>query len=674
MTPILEIVLPVPLNQSFDYLAPEHVPISALKKGLRVLVPFGQREKVGFIVGIRQSSCLPVTQLKQVITLLDEEVLLPDPLIRLLDWTHRYYHHPLGEVFAHAFPTLLRKVPKKKQAIRLLEKSACPTSPPSNWTTPFQTKHTLNTAQRTAVDTITQSLGTFNRFLLHGITGSGKTEVYLDVIAAVLQRQEQALVLLPEIGLTPQMLQRFAERFSAPLLLFHSKLTEKQRLTHWLCAQRGEAAIILGTRSALFTPLSRPGVIIIDEEHDASFKQQQGLRYHARDVALVRAKLENIPIILGSATASLESLANVEHQRYHFLSLPKRAGTAHPPVIKRIDLRQQKVEAGFSPLLLERMKNHLQLNGQVLLFLNRRGFAPLTRCLTCGWSAQCPRCEQALIAHKKPLHWQCHYCGFRTPPLQNCPDCVTSPLTLLGQGTQRLETTLQKYFPDIDVVRLDKDSTQRKGCLEELLSKIQQGEKQILIGTQMLAKGHHFPNVTLVGILETDTGLFSADFRALERTGQLITQVAGRAGRADKLGEVLIQTYHPEHPLLTQLITEGYLAFSRLLLEERRAAQLPPYAHLALIQAEALKAEEPLGFLNTLKTLAQTLGNAVTLWGPVPCLQPRRAGYYRAQLLLQATHRAALHHVLAPLSKQIPKLSQTRRVRWSIDVDPLEVI
>jgi primosomal protein N' (replication factor Y) len=671
MALILRIALAVPINHYFDYLAPSDFPSTLLKKGLRVVVPFGKQEKIGFLVAVSKTSLLPSSQLKRAIAILDETPLLPDSLLRLLEWTSLYYHYPLGEVFANALPVLLRRKPKKSKTTATTKTSLSETP---NLNTRSATKIKLNSQQQAALEAIVQALGQFKPFLLHGVTGSGKTEVYLEAIAAALQQKKQVLVLVPEIGLTPQMLDRFQKRFSEPLALFHSGLTDKQRLDHWQLAKTGKAKIIMGTRSALFTPLSHPGLIIIDEEHDSSFKQQKGLRYHARDLALMRAKFENIPIILGSATASLESIANAKQQRYHFLSLPNRAGNAVQPTLRFIDLRHQKLEQGFSPLLLASMEQHLRNQGQVLLFLNRRGFAPLTICHACGWTANGPHCDQKMTFHKTPAHLQCHYCGFRCPLASRCPSCQAPQLLVLGQGTQRLEETLKKYFPGAGIARLDRDNTQRKGSLENLLQTIHQGKNQILLGTQMLAKGHHFPNVTLVGILETDAGLFSADFRALERTGQLIMQVAGRAGRAEKPGEVLIQTHHPEHPLLLHLVNEGYLPFSETLLQERQTSLLPPYSHLALIQAEAITSAYPLDFLNEIKHHALQHQTNVAILGPIPALSPRRAGYYRTHLLLQAARRNDLHGLLKQLVKLIPELVNHRRVRWSLDVDPLEII
>ncbi len=680
MLNILKIAIAAPLHHYFDYLAPSDFPREQLKKGLRVLVPFGKQEKVGFLMELSASSERPFSQLKTAIAILDEVPLLPDSIQRLLEWTSRYYHCPLGEVFAHALPNSLRvgksfksslKKTVKNHVAKINSKKIVINTTIDNATLPKIIQ--LNTHQQQAIDTIVTSLGKFQAFLLNGVTGSGKTEVYLESIQAVLDRGEQALVLVPEIGLTPQMLGRFQARFSVPLLLFHSRLTEKKRLEHWLLAKTGEASIIIGTRSALFTPLLRPGIIIIDEEHDASFKQQNGLRYHARDLALVRGRLENTPVVLGSATASLESIFNASQKRYHMLHLPERAGDALQPSFHFVDLRHQKLEQGFAPILLQTMQKHLQNQGQVLLFLNRRGFSPVTICHDCGWTADCQRCERKMTFHKKPAHLQCHYCGYRRPLDTHCPNCQGQQLFALGQGTQRLEQTLRKYFPSVGIVRIDRDNTQHKGSLDSLLKNIQEGESQILIGTQMLAKGHHFPNVTLVGILEADSGLFSADFRALERTGQLLTQVAGRAGRADKLGEVLIQTYHPEHPLLMHLTEQGYLSFSDILLQERRASLLPPFSYLALIHAEALTVSYPNDFLNEVKNQAKQQREEVRLLGPVPSLLPRRAGYYRCQLLLQANQRKPLHRLLEQIIKPISLLASSRRVRWSLDVDPIEL-
>lgn len=675
---ILKIAISVPLHQHFEYLAPYDFPLNQLKKGLRVLVPFGKQKKIGFLMGVSDSSVWPKSQLKQAIAILDETPLLSDSIQQLLEWTSRYYHCPIGEVFANAMPNDLRteKGSKKlKKIVKKLDeeinKDAKLTSSRNSCNLSEQIR--LNNYQQQAIESIINSLDKFQAFLLNGVTGSGKTEVYLEVIQAALDRNRQALVLVPEIGLTPQMLARFRNRFSVPLVLFHSKLTDKQRLENWLLSKLGKASIIIGTRSALFTPLLRPGVIIIDEEHDSSFKQQKGLRYHARDLALVRGRLENIPVVLGSATASLESIFNASQNRYQIVHLPDRAGSAIQPLFRFIDLRHQRLDQGFSPELIQTMEKHLQNQGQVLLFLNRRGFSPVTICHDCGWTANCQRCEQKMIFHKKPPHLLCHYCGYRRPLDPCCPVCQSRQLLALGQGTQRLELVLEKYFPGVGIVRIDRDNTQRKGSLDELLKNIHQGKSQILIGTQMLAKGHHFPNVTLVGILEADSGLFSADFRALEHTGQLLTQVAGRSGRADKLGEVLIQTYYPEHPLLNHLLTQGYLSFSEILLQERQASLLPPYSYLALIHAEALSSDYPIEFLKEVKNQAELVGKEISLLGPVRSLLPRRSGYYRCQLLLQAKKRNALQSLLEQIIKPISLLASSRRVRWSLDVDPIEL-
>lgn len=670
---ILKIAIPAPLYQYFDYLAPIEAPLTPLKKGLRVLVPFGKQVKIGFLMGTSASSVWPKSQLKHALTILDELPLLPDAIQELLEWTSRYYHCPIGEVFANAIPKALRTEKVKfKNSIKFTEVTNKEERIVKN-NSNLSEKIRLNYHQQQSINNIINSLDKFQAFLLNGVTGSGKTEVYLEVIQAVLERGKQALVLVPEIGLTPQMLARFRNRFSVPLVLFHSKLTDKQRLENWLLSKSGKVSIIIGTRSALFTPLCHPGVIIIDEEHDSSFKQQTGLRYHARDLALVRGRLENIPIILGSATASLESIFNAKQNRYQILHLPERAGLAVQPTFRFIDLRHQKLDQGFSPLLLQNMEKHLQKQGQVLLFLNRRGFSPVIICQECGWTADCKHCEQKMNFHKKPAHLHCHYCGFRRPLDVRCPACQAHQLLALGQGTQRLEETLQKYFPNVGIVRIDRDNTQRKGSLDELLKKIHQGESQILIGTQMLAKGHHFPNVTLVGVLETDNGLFSADFRALEHTGQLLMQVAGRSGRADKPGEVWIQTYYPDHPLLKLLLEQGYLNFSEVLLKERKLSLLPPYSYLAVIHAEALNSIYPLAFLNEVKNQVKLVGKEVNLLGPIPSLHPRRGGYYRCQFLLQAKRRNDLQSLLEQVIKPISLLPSSRRVRWSLDVDPIEL-
>lgn len=536
----------------------------------------------------------------------------------------------------------------------------------------------LNPEQRAAFEAVRASHGGFHCFLLAGVTGSGKTEVYLQLIRETLAAGRQALVLIPEINLGPQTLARFERRFNARIALLHSALTDRERLDAWLAARDGEADIVIGTRSALFTPLKRPGLIIVDEEHDASYKQQDGLRYHARDLALVRARLENVPILLGSATPALESLHNAQAGRYGLLRLTQRAGGAHPPKFIRLDVKSMPLDAGLSRPLQQAIGDTLAAGQQVLVFLNRRGFAPTLLCHDCGWISQCPRCDARMTVHQGSGELRCHHCDHRQRPPMNCPQCGKLDLRPVGAGTERAEERLRILFPNHPVLRIDRDSTSRKHAMRDLFATINSGEPCILVGTQMLAKGHHFPRVTLVAILDADGGLFSADFRASERMAQQIVQVAGRAGRAEEPGRVLIQTHLADHPLLVQLTEDGYFAFAEQALSERRAAGLPPFAHLALLRAEAHKPGQAEAFLDSACSAAEQLleqmgGPEVELLGPVPAPMERRAGKHRAQLLLQCMSRAPLHRLLTPWLQSLEQLPGGRRVRWSLDIDPIDL-
>jgi primosomal protein N' (replication factor Y) len=531
-----------------------------------------------------------------------------------------------------------------------------------------------NPQQQAAIDAVCAGLGQFGVFLLEGVTGSGKTEVYMQIIRSVLEQGQQVLVLLPEITLTPQLEERFRQRFTVSIAISHSKLTDRQRACSWLTMQRGECAILLGTRSALFTPLKNPGLIILDEEHDASFKQQEGFRFSARDVAVVRGKLLNIPVLLGSATPALETLHNVVNKRYRLLHLPERAGNAIAPVLQLLDIRNKRMQEGLSEALIAEMQKTLAKNEQVLLFLNRRGFAPTLICHGCGWVARCRRCDANLVIHYDEGMLRCHHCGQEQRLVRQCPACKTDDLTPLGLGTERVEKVLTELFADKTIVRLDRDSTQRKGSLENYLQLINQGAVDIILGTQMLAKGHHFPNVTLVAILDVDSGLFSIDFHAPEKMAQMIVQVSGRAGRAEKPGRVIMQTRQPEHPLLTTLISQGYNSFAKTALAERKEASLPPFSYQALLRVQAADAEMPKQFLHAVVELAQEHSKGHThILGPVAAPMARRAGLYRYQLLFQSGKRPELHALLDVLMPKIEKLKQAKKVRWSLDVDPVDL-
>lgn len=676
-SPILHIAVPAPLPRCFDYLPPIDGAIKDFPIGVRVRIPFGKRETIGVLNAVSQTSTAPGMPLKHALEIIDDTPLLPPTLLELTRWASDYYHHPIGEVLFSALPVLLRSgkiISNRRRGDRLValgETIEINNSNNQSITPPLQ----LNTDQQHAIDTVIAALNQYQTFLLNGVTGSGKTEVYLQIIESVLNAGKQALILVPEIGLTPQTLARFEQRFKVPIAVLHSGLSDRERYDAWLMAKKGIAPIVIGTRSAIFTPLLNPGIIIVDEEHDLSFKQQEGFRYCARDLAIVRGRLEKIPVLLGTATPALESFHNAQQNRYQLLSLPQRVNSAALPRVSLIDLRNQKLENGLSTQLLTSMQQHLDQNGQILLFLNRRGFAPLLICHACGWIANCKRCDAKLIYHQHPLQLQCHHCTTIRPIDRQCPTCLSTHLFPLGLGTQRLEDTLTQHFPGIGIVRIDRDSTRRKGALATQLDTIHSGENKILIGTQMLAKGHHFPEVTLVAILDADSGLFSADFRASERTAQLLLQVAGRAGRADRAGEVLIQTHNPDHPLLLHLLKQDYNSFAHTALQERQATVFPPYSHLALIRAEAVSKELPLTFLKQVRNLATQLHlTNVNLLGPIPALMERKAGRYRAQLLIQAPQRSELHKLLTFLLDKIPTLSTTRRVRWSLDVDPREMV
>jgi len=547
----------------------------------------------------------------------------------------------------------------------------------------------LNDEQAAALDALRARPG-FAAWLLDGVTGSGKTEVYLNAIADCLARGRQALVLVPEIGLTPQALARFRQRLGVPVHALHSGLGDPERARVWAAAWRGEARVIVGTRSAVFTPLPQAGLIVIDEEHDGSYKQQDGIRYHARDFALVRGKALDVPVLLGSATPSLETLHNAQAGRYTHLRLRKRAGDAQPPVVRVLDVRKRPLDAGLSPELLHAMRAALDAGGQVLVFKNRRGYAPVLLCHDCGWSAQCKRCSTPLRSTPMTVHGggrrlQCHHCGARQTPPPACPDCASLALQPQGVGTERLEELLAEKFADVPVLRIDSASTRRKDALEKLF--VEFGSRPgILVGTQMLAKGHDLPNLTLVAVVGIDEGLFSADFRAGEKLAQLLIQVAGRAGRAQKRGEVLLQTHHPDHALLQTLIHGGYHAFADGELAQREAAGFPPFAHLALLRAEAQHADAPMQFLQAAKTLlipwvaAKPARGApisapegLTLDGPVAAPMPRRAGMYRAQLLLSSPKRRDLHVALEAALPAVYALPEARKTRWSLDVDPVDL-
>jgi primosomal protein N' (replication factor Y) len=731
MDMVLRVALNAPLRRLFDYLPPRHCAVGALRPGTRLLVPFGPRRQVGILVETADDTDVPPERLRPAISVLDEEPVLDGPLLELLCWASAYYQHPIGEVLMAALPAHLRKGQPAEEAVTAvrLTREGAATDPDTlrrrapaqsrmlgflrdretgcktedlaglggswrdtlarlkekNWieqcdwqepAPPIRDRAAagppLTAAQQHAATAIIGSLGKYNASLLFGVTGSGKTEVYLEAARAAAARGGQTLVLVPEIGLTPQLIERFRTRLDLPMALLHSGLTDSQRLAAWRDARSGKASIVLGTRSAIFAPLAEPALFIVDEEHDPSFKQQDGFRYSARDLAVLRARRTGTPVVLGSATPSLESLHNVERGRYTRLDLPHRPGSAAPPKIRTIDLRHHAATHGLSTPLIFAMRKHLDQGNQVLLYLNRRGYAPTLFCSGCGWVASCSRCDAHMTLHRKAGQLRCHHCGRAATAADHCPECAAE-LHPVGEGTQRIEETLSRLFPDHPVVRIDRDSIKRRGALEETLEAVRSGAAHILVGTQMLTKGHDFPNVTLVGILNADQGLFGTDLRASERLAQTILQVAGRAGRAEKPGEVLLQSLYPEHPLLNRLLTQGYAAFAQAALAERQEASWPPYTHLALLRAEASTLEAPLAFLQAARVCAEQFRSGVMLLGPAPAPMEKRAGRFRAQLLLQARGRGPLQTLLGPWIDEIAVLPLAKKIRWAIDVDPAEL-
>ena len=723
---VLRVAIDTPLRHVFDYWAPEDVGRHAVQVGVRVQVPFGRRRAVGIVTALTAEPAIAKGKVRAAGAILDTEPLFDAETFDLLLWAARYYHHPVGEVLAAALPLALRRgapladlaeswritanglseglqatVKRAKRQHQLLQRLAAdgPVSaeelsswresvrelaqrgwielveqpPPGPPDRPLEIASgpELNADQRAACDAITASIGQFAVHVAFGVTGSGKTEVYLRAIEAVVRREQQALVLVPEIGLTPQLVGRFRDRFTAEFAVLHSGLTDTERFDAWRKARSGEARIVIGTRSAALAPLKCAGLIVVDEEHDASYRQQEGFRYSARDLAVVRAQRLKIPVVLGSATPSLETLGNVDQGRYRLLRLPVRTGSAQPPVERVVDLRAHATEQGLAAPTLVAIHQHLERNAQVLVFLNRRGYAPALFCTNCGWMAPCKHCDSRMTVHLASGRLRCHHCGAEEAIPTLCGTCA-GPVKPVGQGTQRIEETLARLFPAAPIVRLDRDAVRRKGQLESAFERVTSGEARLLVGTQMLTKGHHFPDVTLVVVLDADQGLFSADYRAAERLAQTITQVAGRAGRAERPGEVLIQTEFPNHPLLRQLIEHGYEGFAQSALEERRQAGWPPFTRLALLRGEAVQLAAVDGFLEAARHAAGQLPKDIELYGPVPAAMPRKANRYRSQLLVESPSRVTLQNFL---DGWIPRIEALKRgkVRWSIEIDPAEV-
>ncbi|MBZ2189291.1 primosomal protein N' [Alcanivorax sp. JB21] len=729
---VIRVAVPVPLRQLFDYLPP---PGPMPEPGSRCEVDFGNRRLIG-IVWETGDAVHEGGRIRAARRLLDPAPLLDADLRKLCQRAATYYQHPIGEVLQTALPVLLRqdndgeppgeliwrltaqgrfaepeqltRAPRQQQALIVLREhpdglsrpmltSLGLSSPPlralekKGWAelvtdapapditansaprSPLAQPHLAPGPEQDAAIRAICASDHFVPFLLDGVTGSGKTEVYLQAMAHQLASGRQVLVLVPEIGLTPQTIRRFRDRFSVPVTVLHSGLSDRERLQAWHDARDGRAGIVLGTRSAIFTPLRKPGLIIVDEAHDNSFKQQDGFRYSARDLAVWRAQMLDIPVVLGTATPALETLHQAETGRYRHLRLTHRAGPAKPPNIYIEDCRGLPADAPLSPRSLEALEKTLQADRQALVFINRRGYAPMLMCSDCGWQSECDRCDAHMTWHRAAGELRCHHCDHRRPVPRRCPQCGSLHLRDMGAGTEKLEAVLASRFPDARLIRIDRDSTRRKGSLDASLKEIRRGGAALLVGTQMLAKGHHFEHLDLAVMLDADAGFLSADFRGPEHAAQLILQVAGRTGRSDHAGRLLIQTRHPDNPLLQLLSRGDYQRFAHQILEERKQIGLPPYGHLALIRAEALAANTAMTLLQDISQ-SLPLDSGLMLLGPAPAPMERRQGRYRTQLLLLAPTRGLLHRHLPGLLEAIGAHPLQRKCRWHLDVDPTDLL
>lgn len=723
----LQVALPVPVLGLFDYLPCAGDAVDEQWLGCRVEVPFGTRQLIGWVSGLGEQSDESV-RLKCITQRIDQRPIISAEWLASMRWIAKYYQASLGEVLSTAIPSLLREgrhlpesqlygwsltehgktdylhlrrhsnaralaellsiqarsetwldqhEPKWRIAIkRLVEQQIAVRGvwPKATLDADTELGPVLNAEQQGCVDAIAQSNG-FNAHLLEGITGSGKTEVYIQAILRCLAAQKQALILVPEIGLTPQTLQRFSSRLPVPVHVLHSNLSDRARLLAWSAMADGSGRVLIGTRSAVFASLPDAGLIIIDEEHDSSYKQQDGFHYHARDVAVVRAKSLNVPIILGSATPSLESLHNVESGRYQRHHLGSRAGVAMPPSVKLIDVRKRQLKHGLGQELLDGVRACLERGEQALVFKNRRGYAPALLCHDCGFTAMCPRCDRTLTVHSGQKRLICHHCGHQKQKPLACPDCGSLALQAQGYGTERLEEALQSAFPDYPCIRVDSETTRKRDGLANQLQRLG-SNPGILVGTQILAKGHDLPLLSFVAVVGVDEGLFSADFRAPEKLAQLLIQVSGRAGRSNKPGTVLIQTHHPENPILLELLQGGYRQFAKTAMIERQCAELPPYTYMALIRCESVLQETSQQFLADISLLLKAAIHQNQLdvhsSGAIPAPMPKRAGKCRWQLALTASNRHVLQQLLSITQTDMHRLKSARKVRWSIDIDPMD--
>ncbi len=721
MTRSARIALARPLRRLFDYSIPDSLTLSA---GQRVQIPFGRQLATGLVVDPDATPPEGV-KLKPVHRIFEAWPALPPETLTLLSWAADYYQHPLGECLFLALPPALRRgQPAQRRArslwrlnandpdrlatnarrqrelvswfgqqagpvdtaavlragfsraqLKALTDKGLVSETSAALTAPGPDKERaalppLTNAQKSAFMDIPAGSGQFSATLLYGITGSGKTELYLHYLQQYLATSRQALVMVPEINLTPQTVTRFERYFGTRIAVWHSALNDRERLDTWLRIRDGEPVIVIGTRSAILLPFTSLGVIVVDEEHDSSYKQGEGFRYSGRDLAVYRAHLNRCPVILGSATPSLESLHNVNRGKYRLVRLEERAGNALPPRIRLLDIRSRPLQDGVAVPALSAIRECLESGRQALVFVNRRGFAPVMMCFDCGHMAECPRCDSRLTFHRRDRAMRCHHCDYQTAALDHCPKCHSAAFKPVGHGTERTEESLAAHFPDVPVIRVDRDSTQRKGSINDILTTVNSGQPCILVGTQMLAKGHDFPNVTLVLVINADGGLFSIDFRAPEHLIQTLLQVSGRAGRGEHPGKVIVQTCHSDHPLLQTLCSGHYLTLAEQLLNERSQAGFPPFRAMAILRADGPAMTDSLQFLDAAKQRFDD--PRLELWGPLPALIARRADRHRAQLVVLSDHRPRLQQMVAQVCQQLDATRHNPRIRWQIDVDPWE--
>ncbi len=728
MTSVLRIAIPSLMPDCLDYLPNGQ----KVQPGMRVKISLRGKDCIGIVISEEQDTEVPVKKLKPIIRVVDKKAVIPDSLLSLLRWVSWYYHYPLGGVLKVALPRLLRldkslppdtievwrvcrgrvqdsELPKRAFKQRALlewlgklegaDKTLLDIEF-KNWRTPLKSleqkgwverqqvkikkhmtapcsapRHKLNADQQKVVKAMLAEFDNFSCTLLEGVTGSGKTEVYLELCEFVLKQKKQVLVLVPEIALTIQTVARFRERFGQSVQVFHSGLSDSERLRIWSFALDGTVRIVIGTRSASFLPFKQLGLIVVDEEHDSSYKQMESLRYHARDMSVKRAQLEGVPILLGSATPALETLHNALDNRYKHQRLMRRAGNAVMPNFHIIDVRGKWLDGGLSEPLIRMIDARIKKQEQVLLFINRRGFAPLIMCRQCGEALTCTHCDAYLVYHKHINKLVCHHCDARFAVPQQCPKCQSDRLEPIGVGTQQIEEKIQTLFPDARTVRIDTDVVRRKDALAQRLEQIHAKQVDIIVGTQILTKGHHLPGITLTCVVDMDQGLFSPDFRSTERLAQLITQVGGRSGRGDVVGDVVLQTHHPDHPLLRTLLRKGYSALSANLLHERQQVGLPPYCHLTLLRVKAQQPNLSIEFLHRVERHAKQLaqGVQVHVYPPIPAMMEKRAGYHHACMLFEASNASVLNRYVAKLTKKVKALPVQKDMRWHFDVDPLEI-